>query len=146
MREGFVYRISFKMLPVHVCCIPNKLLLRKETDIIHLAIGVKEVLHMLEGSKHLPACKGGKSLMTKISIAQPLTKVFMSTPWIKRSLCICRCGCVCVGGVYLGVWVWVWGLCWGVCGGCACGGSVWVWCVGCVFVCLFVCLFFGMCH
>ena len=41
------------MLPVilvHLWCIPNKLVLRKDTDIIHVAMGgVKKVFTLVEG-------------------------------------------------------------------------------------------------
>ena len=50
--------------------IPNKLVLRKDTDIIHVAMGgSKKFLHLLRGvQKVLAACEGGgqKSLTTKI--------------------------------------------------------------------------------
>ena len=62
------------MLPViliHLWCIPNKLVLRKDTDIIHVAMGggSKKFLHLSRGvQKVLAACEGGgqKSLTTKI--------------------------------------------------------------------------------
>ena len=60
------------MLPVilvHLWCIPNKLVLRKDTDIIHVAMGVKKVFKLVEGGfkKFWRLAKGGqKSLTTKI--------------------------------------------------------------------------------
>ena len=53
------------MLPVilvHLWCIPNKLVLRKDTDIIHVAMGgSKKFLHFLEGGfkKFWRFAKGG---------------------------------------------------------------------------------------
>ena len=52
------------MLPVilvHLWCIPNKLVLKKDTDIIHVAMGgSKKFLHLLSGvQKVLEACEGG---------------------------------------------------------------------------------------
>ena len=52
------------MLPVilvHLWCVPNKLVLRKDNDIIHVAMGgVKKFLHLLTGvQKVLAACEGG---------------------------------------------------------------------------------------
>ena len=78
------------MLPVilvHLWCIQNKLVLKKDTDIIHVTMGggggSKKFSHMLRGvQKVLAACEGGqKSLTTKIfnCPAPPPTKVFMNT-------------------------------------------------------------------
>ena len=54
------------MLPVilvHLWCIQNKLVLKKDTDIIHVAMGgggSKKFSHMLKGvQKVLAACEGG---------------------------------------------------------------------------------------
>ena len=51
------------MVGLHLSCVPNKLVLRKETDIIYLAMGggVKKVFALVEGGvqKVLVACKGG---------------------------------------------------------------------------------------
>ena len=52
------------MLPViliHLWCIQNKLVLKKDTDIKHVAMGgSKKFSHMLRGgSESLAACKGG---------------------------------------------------------------------------------------
>ena len=77
------------MLPVilvHLWCIPNKLVLRKDTDIIHVAMGgggVKKVFTFVEGGfkKFWRLAKGGqKKFDDKNSVAQPPTKVFMNTP------------------------------------------------------------------
>ena len=56
---------------VHLWCIPNKLVLGKDTDIIHVAMGggVKKVFTLVEGGfkKFWQLAKGGqKSLTTKI--------------------------------------------------------------------------------
>ena len=63
------------MLPVHLYCIPNKLVLRKETDIIHLAMGeVTKVFTLVEGgSKSSGGLRRGvkKVWRQKFSIAQP---------------------------------------------------------------------------
>ena len=55
------------MIPVilvHLWCIPNKLVLRKDTDIIHVAMGggQKSFLHLLRGFKKFwRLAKGGGS-------------------------------------------------------------------------------------
>ena len=78
------------MLPVvlvHLWCIPNKLVLKKDIDIIHVAMGggVKKVFTLVKGgSKSFGGLRRGggqKSLTTKIfnCPASP-TKVFMNTP------------------------------------------------------------------
>ena len=77
------------MLPVilvHLWCIQNTLVLKKDTDIIHVAMGggSKKFSHMLRGgSKSLGGLRRGgqKSLTTKIfNCPAPPTKVFMNTP------------------------------------------------------------------
>ena len=60
---------------VHLWCIQNKLVLKKDTDIIYVAMGgSKKFSHMLRGgSKSFGGLRRGgqKSLTTKFSIAQP---------------------------------------------------------------------------
>ena len=50
------------LVHVHLWCIQNKLVFKKDTDIIHVAMGggSKKFSHMLRGvQKVLAACKGG---------------------------------------------------------------------------------------
>ena len=76
MKEGFAE--SVKCLLVHLWCIQNKLVLKKDIDIIHVAMGgggVKKSFHTCWGGvqKVLAASEGGvkKVWRQKFSIAQP---------------------------------------------------------------------------
>ena len=69
------------MLPVilvHLWCIQNKLVLKKDTDIIHVAMGgSKKFSHMLRGvQKVLVACEGGSKKFDdkNVQIPAPPTK------------------------------------------------------------------------
>ena len=78
------------MLPVilvHLWCIPNKLVLRKDTDIIQVAMGgggVKKVFTHVEGGfkKFWRLAKGGSKKFDdkNFQLPSPPTKVFMNTP------------------------------------------------------------------
>ena len=62
------------MILVHLWCIQNKLVLKKDTDIIHVAMGgSKKFSHMLRGFKKFwRLAKGGQKVWRqKFSIAQP---------------------------------------------------------------------------
>ena len=72
---------------VHLWCIPNKLVLRKDTDIIHVAMGggVKKVFTLVEGGfkKFGGLRRGGqKSLTTKIfNCPAPPPKYLWTLPY-----------------------------------------------------------------
>ena len=66
------------MLPVilvHLWCIQNKLVLKKNTDIIHVAMGGGG------GQKSFDTCWGGSK---NFQLPSPPTKVFMNTPLITK--------------------------------------------------------------
>ena len=63
MKEGFAESVKCYQILVHLWCIQNKLVLKKDTDIIHVAMGggSKKFSHMLRGvQKVLAACEGGE--------------------------------------------------------------------------------------
>ena len=76
-------------LPIHLLCIPNKSVLRKETDIIHLNGGGHKVFTLVEGvQKVLEACKGGSNIVDDKNFQLPTptpTKVFVNTPIKSRN-------------------------------------------------------------
>ena len=68
--------------------IPNKLVLRKDTDIIHVAMGgVKKVFTLVEGGfkKFWRLAKGGSKKFDdkNFQLPSPPTKVFMNTPLVQ---------------------------------------------------------------
>ena len=84
MKEGFAESV-LPVILVHLWCIPNKLVLRKDTDIIHVAMGGggQKVFTLVQGgSKSFGGLERGgqKVWWQKFSIAQSPAKVFMNTP------------------------------------------------------------------
>ena len=63
MKEGFAESVKCAVILVHLWCIQNKLVLKKDTDIIHVAMGggVKKVFtHVKGGFKNFGGlAKGG---------------------------------------------------------------------------------------